>query len=77
MTALPPTALSVVSPRDSATPAAPRGRGRTAGLRRGLLLLAVVLTAIAGPLGRPSPDHVPSGEVFRPLTVTSSVVVTP
>jgi hypothetical protein len=65
-----------VSPQGSRT-AALRARSRTAGLRRGLLLLAVVLTAIAGPLGRPMPDQVPSGEVFRPLTVSSSVVVTP
>ena len=72
MTTLPMTALPVVSPRGSLA-AAPRDRSRTAGLRRGLLLLAIVLTAIAGPLGRPA-DQAPSDEIFRPLTVSSSVV---
>jgi hypothetical protein len=37
-------------------------------------VLAIVATAVAGPLGRPTSDQGPSDEVFRPLTVTSSVV---
>ena len=65
------TPLRVVSPRGSRT-AAPRDR--TAGLRRGVVLLAIVLTAIAGPLGRPASEHVPSDEIFRPVTVTWFVV---
>ena len=73
MITLPMTALPVVSPRGSLA-AAPRDRSRTAGLRRGLLLLAIVLTVIAGPLGRPTADHAPSDEVFRPLTVSASVI---
>ena len=64
-----------VSPRGSRT-AAPRDRSRTAGLRRGLLLLAIVLTAIAGPLGRPA-SEAPSDEVFRPVAVTSFTVAGP
>ena len=67
------TVHPVVSPRGSRT-AAPGDRSRTAGLRRGLLVLAIVATAVAGPLGRPASDQGPSDEVFRPLTVTSSVV---
>ena len=62
--------LLPVIPRGS-RPAAPGGRSRTAGLRRVLLLLAIALTVLAGPLGRPTPDHAPSDEVFRPMTVTS------
>ena len=53
--------------------AAPKGRSRTAGLRRGVLLLAVVLTAVAGPLGRPA-SGAPSDEVLRPAATTSSTV---
>jgi hypothetical protein len=61
------TTLPVVPPRGS-HPAAPRDR--SAGLRRGLVLLAIALTAMAGPLGRPS-ELVPSGGVFGPGTITS------
>ena len=59
-----------VSPRGSRT-AAPRARSRTAGLRRVLLLLAIALTVMAGPLGRISPDQAPSDEIFRPVSVAS------
>jgi hypothetical protein len=52
-------------------------RGRTDGLRRALLLLAIALTVMAGPLGRPTPEQVPSGETFRPVTVTSFTVAGP
>ena len=62
-----------VGPRGSRT-AAPGDGSRTAGLRRGILLLAVALTVMAGPLGRPTSDHAPSDEVFRPVAVASTVV---
>ena len=68
------TPLRVVSLRGSRT-AAPRDR--TTGLRRGVVLLAIVLTAIAGPLGRPASEHAPSEEIFRPVPVTSFVVAAP
>ncbi len=60
-----------VPPRGSRT-AAPRGRDTTAGLRRGLVLLALVLTAVAGPLGRPSVEQAPPDEVYRPVAISSS-----
>jgi hypothetical protein len=66
---------TVVSPRGSFA-AAPRVGSRTAGLRRVLLLLAIVLTAVAGPLGRPA-SEAPSDETFRPLTITSLAVPAP
>ena len=47
--------LRPVTPRGS-LPAAPGDRIRTAGLRRVLLLLAIALTVMAGPLGRPTAD---------------------
>jgi hypothetical protein len=65
-----------VSPRGSRT-AAPRDRSRTAGLRRVLLLLAIALTVMAGPLGRTPLDQTPSDEVFRPIIVTSFTVAGP
>ena len=65
-----------VSPRGSRT-AAPRDRSRTAGLRRVLLLLAIALTVMAGPLGRPTAEHASSDEIFRPVTVTSFTVAAP
>ena len=68
--------LLPVFPRGSRT-AAPRGRSRTAGLRRVLLLLAIALTVMAGPLGRPTSEQGPSDETFRPLTVTSFTVAGP
>jgi len=46
-------------------------RDRSAGLRRGLVLLAIALTAMAGPLGRPASEQAPSDEVFRPATITA------
>ena len=64
-----------VSSRGSRT-AAPRGRSRTTGLRRALLLLAIALTVLAGPLGRPTSDQTPS-ETFRPVTITSFAVAGP
>lgn len=51
-------------------PAVPGGRG-AAGLRRVLLLLAIALTVMAGPLGRPIPDQAPADEIFRPVAVSS------
>ena len=65
-----------VSPRGSRT-AAPMGRSRTDGLRRVLLLLAIALTVIAGPLGRPTFDQPASGETFRQVTITSFTVAGP
>lgn len=62
------TTPTVVSPRGS-HPAAPRDR--SAGLRRGLVLLAIALTAMAGPLGRPTSEQAPSDEVFRPAAISS------
>jgi hypothetical protein len=62
------TTLTVVSPRGS-HPAAPRDR--SAGLRRGLVLLAVALTVLAGPLGRAASEQGTSDEVFRPAPITS------
>ena len=62
--------LLPVIPRGS-LPAAPGGRSRTAGLRRVLLLLAIALTVLAGPLGRPTQDQNPSDQVFQLVTVTS------
>ena len=76
MTLRPTNALPIVSPRGSRT-AVPGDRSRTASLRRELLLLALVATALAGPLGRPASDEGASDEIFRPLTVTSAVAVTP
>ena len=67
---------SPVTPRGSRT-AVPRNRSRTAGLRRVLLLLAIALTVMAGPLGRPTHDQAPSDEIFRPVTVTSFTVAGP
>ena len=60
-------------PRGSRT-AAPRDR--TAGLRRGIVLLAITLTVLAGPLGR-TLDQGSSDEVFGPVTVTSFTVAGP
>ena len=65
-----------VFPRGSRT-AAPRDRSRTDGLRRVLLLLAIALTVVAGPLGRPAAEQPPSEDTFRPVTVTSSTVADP
>ena len=65
-----------VSPRGSRT-AAPRDRSRTDGLRRVLLLLAVALTVMAGPLGGLTSEQAPSGETFRPVTATSFTVAGP
>ena len=65
-----------VSPRGSRS-AAPRDPGRTDGLRRVLLLLAIALTVLAGPLGRPTLEQGPSDETFRPVTVTSFTVAEP
>lgn len=48
-------------------------RDRSAGLRRGLVLLAIALTAMAGPLGRVPAEQAPGDEVFRPGTITSVV----
>ena len=62
------TTLPVVPPRGS-HPAAPRDRA--AGLRRGLVLLAIALTVLAGPLGRATDGQGPSDGTFRPVTVTS------
>ena len=62
------TTPTVVSPRGS-HPAVPRER--SAGLRRGIVLLAVVLTAMAGPLGRPTSEQAPSDSVFRPAAISS------
>jgi hypothetical protein len=42
-----------------------------------LLLLAIALTVLAGPLGRPTQDQNPSDEVFRPGTVTSFTAAGP
>ncbi|HEX2772771.1 MAG TPA: hypothetical protein VHN18_10115 [Micromonosporaceae bacterium] len=39
-------------------------------------MLAIALTAMAGPLGRPT-DQTPTDETFRPETVTSAAVVVP
>jgi hypothetical protein len=63
-------------PRDSHT-TVPRDRSTTAGLRRALLLLAIVLTVMAGPLGRSTSDQAPSDENFQPVTVTSFTVAGP
>jgi hypothetical protein len=68
------TTVPVASPRDS-HPAAPRDR--SAGVRRGLLLLAIVLTVLAGPLGRATDGQVTSDENVRPVTVTSSEAAAP
>ena len=57
-----------VFPRGS-HPAAPRDR--SAGLRRGVVLLAITLTAMAGPLGRPASEQAPPDEVFRPAAISS------
>ena len=62
------TTPTVVSPRGS-HPAAPRDR--SAGLRRGLVLLAIALTVLAGPLGRAGSEQAPSDEIFRPATISS------
>ena len=62
------TSPTVVSPRGS-HPAAPGDR--SAGLRRGLVLLAIALTAMAGPLGRPTSEQAPSDSVFRPAAISS------
>jgi hypothetical protein len=42
-----------------------------------LLLLAIALTVMAGPLGRPTPDQTTSEETVRPVTVTSFTVAGP
>jgi hypothetical protein len=42
-----------------------------------LLLLAIALTVVAGPLGRPGAEQPPSEDTFRPVTVTSSTVADP
>ena len=68
------TTLPVVSRRGSHA-AAPRDRA--AGRRRGLVLLAIALTVLAGPLGRAAADQAPSGETFRPVTVTSFEAAAP
>jgi hypothetical protein len=47
-------------------PAAPGDR--SAGLRRGILLLAVVLTVMTGPLSRTTSEQAPSGEILQPGT---------
>ena len=65
-----------VLPRGS-RPAAPGGRSRTDGLRRVLLLLAIALTVMAGPLGRLADEQAPSEETFRPVAVTSFTVTGP
>ena len=57
--------------------AAPGGRSRTDGLRRVLLLLAIALTVVAGPLGRLTAEQAPPAEIFRPVTVTSFTVAGP
>jgi hypothetical protein len=62
------TTPTTVFPRVS-RPAAPRDR--SAGLRRGLVLLAIALTVMAGPLGRFTSEQAPSDEVFRPATISS------
>ena len=62
------TTPTTVSARGS-HPAAPRDR--SAGLRRGLVLLAIALTVLAGPLGRPTSEQAPSDEIFRPSTISS------
>jgi hypothetical protein len=41
-----------------------------------LLLLAIALTVLAGPLGRPTAEA-PSEETFRPVTVTAFTVAGP
>ena len=56
-------------------PAAPGDRSRTEGLRRLLLLLAIALTVLAGPLGRTAAEQAPSEDTFRPVTLTSFTVV--
>ena len=43
-----------------------------AGLRRGVVVLALVLTAVAGPLGRPSGEQTPRDEVPRPVAISSN-----
>ena len=68
------TLRPVAFPRGS-HPAAPRDR--SAGLQRVVLLLAVALTVLAGPLSRTTSEHAPSGEIFRPATVTSSLASAP
>ena len=65
-----------VSLRGSRT-AAPRDRSRTDGLRRVLLLLAIALTVVAGPLGRPAAEQPSSEDTFRPVAVTSFAVADP
>lgn len=67
------TATRIVPPRGSRT-AAPRDR--TAGLRRGVVVLAIALTAMAGPLGR-STEQAPADDTFRLGTVTSSALPAP
>ena len=68
------TTAPVVSPRGShrAPP-----RDRSAGLRRGLVLLAITLTVMAGPLGRASSDQVPSDPTCRPVTLSSFEAAAP
>ena len=68
------TTLLVVSPGGS-HPAAPRDR--SAGLRRGLVLLAVALTVMAGPLGRTTSDRAPADEIFRTVPITSFEATAP
>jgi hypothetical protein len=63
-----------VSPEGSRTAALGGDRRRSDGLRRVLLLLAIALTVMAGPLGRPAAEQPPSEDTFRPVTVTSSTV---
>lgn len=71
MTVQPMTVGTITVLRRASRPIDPGGRCTVAGLRRGLLLFAVVLTAIAGPLGRPASDLGPSEDVFRPVLVPS------
>ena len=66
-----------VSPEGSRTAALRGERRSTDGLRRVLLLLAIALTVMAGPLGRPAAAQPPSEDTFRPVTVTSSTVADP
>jgi hypothetical protein len=35
------------------------------------VLLAIALTAMAGPLGRPTSEQAPSDSVFRPAAISS------
>jgi hypothetical protein len=65
-----------VSPERSRTAALGGERRGTDALRRVLLLLAIALTVMAGPLGRPTADQ-PSEETFRPVTVTSFTAADP